>query len=522
MLEKMESNNPTTSFEQFIKEQSDEFRMYPSKRVWNSVYNNLHPGRRWPSISMCIVLLTTLLLVGYLNSNTRSHNNIENTAHNATASNQTSNFLLNPFADSPSNITAINSQSVNQSITFSTFNNTKAVEGNNNKSVNSNRFKKIASTQFYKKANSTNNINSIYSNKGSNSTMPPDISTPISVSITADKSNSKKYISAPQPSLIETENEPQWNSSKVVKNDLDAIPMPVSPSAKKSLTETSLSVSVITASSNIPQNKNIISETDKSWIENYALYNRPVAKKWKGRVDWQAYITPSIVYRNLHNNAAGKYTGNNLQVRYNNNIDVNRAVKQSPSLGLETGIALKYQLSKVLKISGGVQLNYTSYSIHAFDNGHPNTTSLTMYNNKNDLLYEVSKSTPYSNYSGLEAANLHNRTFQFSIPMGLDLKLAGNDNVEWYAGTTIQPTYVIAGKSYLISSDARNYVKDNSMLNHFNMNAGFETYLSIKKSGYTLQVGPQFRSQLFSTNKLYSIQERVQTFGLKIGISKKL
>jgi hypothetical protein len=107
--------------------------------------------------------------------------------------------------------------------------------------------------------------------------------------------------------------------------------------------------------------------------------------------------------------------------------------------------------------------------------------------------------------------------------MGLDIKLAGNDNVEWYAGATIQPTYVVTGKSYLLSSDTRNYVKDNSMLNHFNMNAGFETYLSFKKDGYTLQVGPQLRTQLFSTNsKMFTIEERLQGYGLKIGISKKL
>ena len=64
----MENNPDMVSFEDFIQKQSDDFRMYPSRRVWHSVYNNLHPGRKWPSISMCIVLLTTLFLVGYLNT----------------------------------------------------------------------------------------------------------------------------------------------------------------------------------------------------------------------------------------------------------------------------------------------------------------------------------------------------------------------------------------------------------------------------------------------------------------------
>ena len=33
-------------FEQLIKERADQFSMYPSKRVWHSIYNNLHPSRR--------------------------------------------------------------------------------------------------------------------------------------------------------------------------------------------------------------------------------------------------------------------------------------------------------------------------------------------------------------------------------------------------------------------------------------------------------------------------------------------
>ena len=43
--------------------------MYPSKRVWYSVYNSMHPGNRLPSVSMSIILIGFLFLVGYLNTN---------------------------------------------------------------------------------------------------------------------------------------------------------------------------------------------------------------------------------------------------------------------------------------------------------------------------------------------------------------------------------------------------------------------------------------------------------------------
>ncbi len=64
----MEKNMFNDSFERMLREKADEFKMYPSARVWHSIYNNMHPGRRWPSTTMSIVLIALLLLVGYTNS----------------------------------------------------------------------------------------------------------------------------------------------------------------------------------------------------------------------------------------------------------------------------------------------------------------------------------------------------------------------------------------------------------------------------------------------------------------------
>ena len=65
----MERNFYNDDFEQLLKEKSDEFRMYPSKRVWHSIYNDLHPGRKWPSVAVSILLITALFMAGYWNSN---------------------------------------------------------------------------------------------------------------------------------------------------------------------------------------------------------------------------------------------------------------------------------------------------------------------------------------------------------------------------------------------------------------------------------------------------------------------
>jgi hypothetical protein len=45
----MESNYSNRDFEQFVKQNADEYRMFPSEKVWNGVHNALHtrPQMDW-------------------------------------------------------------------------------------------------------------------------------------------------------------------------------------------------------------------------------------------------------------------------------------------------------------------------------------------------------------------------------------------------------------------------------------------------------------------------------------------
>ena len=42
----MENNN-NRDFEQFVKQNADQYRMFPSEKVWNGIHNSLHTRRRW-------------------------------------------------------------------------------------------------------------------------------------------------------------------------------------------------------------------------------------------------------------------------------------------------------------------------------------------------------------------------------------------------------------------------------------------------------------------------------------------
>ena len=49
-------------FERFLKENADQYRMYPSAKVWNGVYNALHTRRKWFGLGIILLLVTGSLV----------------------------------------------------------------------------------------------------------------------------------------------------------------------------------------------------------------------------------------------------------------------------------------------------------------------------------------------------------------------------------------------------------------------------------------------------------------------------
>lgn len=66
----MEEKFYLDDFELSLKEHADQFKMAPTKRVWHGIYNDLHPGRRWPSVMISLLLIFSTVFVGYINSHT--------------------------------------------------------------------------------------------------------------------------------------------------------------------------------------------------------------------------------------------------------------------------------------------------------------------------------------------------------------------------------------------------------------------------------------------------------------------
>ena len=54
--------NFNNEFERFLKENADQYRMYPSAKVWNGIYNGLHTRRKWFGLGIILLLFTGSLV----------------------------------------------------------------------------------------------------------------------------------------------------------------------------------------------------------------------------------------------------------------------------------------------------------------------------------------------------------------------------------------------------------------------------------------------------------------------------
>src|ERR1700753_1711121 len=60
----MESNFYSDDFEQLIREKTEQYKMYPSEKVWKGIHSSLHTKRRWFFGSMAVLVLGTLFFAG--------------------------------------------------------------------------------------------------------------------------------------------------------------------------------------------------------------------------------------------------------------------------------------------------------------------------------------------------------------------------------------------------------------------------------------------------------------------------
>lgn len=240
----------------------------------------------------------------------------------------------------------------------------------------------------------------------------------------------------------------------------------------------------------------------------------PVITAPKLRRQLQFYIASSASYRVLYND--NKITfGNILQQ------DPEKVAKHSPSLGVEFGTAVLLPISKNINFRTGIQLNYTRYNVELF-RSNPQIATVIL-NNNNGVIQRVTSLSSQNNNGLFKSDEVANETYQLSIPIGLEFRLAGKRNLQWNLATNVQPTYLLSASGYLLTSNFEKYIKAPDLLSNLNLNTAIETFLRWNVKDIQLQAGPQLRYQLFSNSQEgYPIKEHLVDYGFRIGIVKTL
>jgi hypothetical protein len=515
----MENEFYKDEFEQLLKEKADQFSMYPSRRVWHSIYNNLHPGRRWPSVVISLFLISSLSVIGYLNTGdnpvitSKINSSVFNTVNSASdkrtgtqtisfknqvslysgAKQKSAHSFDRGFDDVITGQTDFNSYTVVQS-NRPTYNNPPPVSADT-KPPSSPDMNASSARDIIQEIDSYINSNKIFAD--------------IALSNKKNKVNTSSKSPAENDAASSADDEKQLLSGEDKSTGIST----VKPAENKSA-ETTLKAKLSAGS---VQGKQQITNEEKAWIENYALQNKPASKSWKGRLAYQIYVTPAVNYRKLTSDSKGIVT------TYIDG-DINKSISQKPGLGVEAGFGLNYAIAKRLQLKAGMQFNFTNYNIAADKTNHPIMTNILLNDPSTGLSYSsarISSTANAYNSAPLQPVTLHNTTYQISVPVGFAYNLSSQNNVEWFAGATVQPSYIFGGDAHLISADLKSYVSEPSSIRPWNLNLGFETYMNFKLGGYNLQVGPQVRYQVFSTyKKEVALVEKPYAIGLKFGLTK--
>jgi hypothetical protein len=481
----MESNR---NFEQFIKEGADQYRMYPSEKVWRGVHNALHTRRRrW------IIGFTVLLFVGGITSLTFINTN--HTEENTIAAD---NMVAENKNISPDLITKENNTAVE-------------VEKN------------IITSSAPKQTNTAVNIlfakpaKKIRISKAENSIVTEIEKLPV----TAKEVISEKREAETLPVAELNSPVPQEN---IQPSAIPPVTEPVAAPANE-ITGTKEKEEVIKTNDSSPvsiTDNNKLKENNNA-VENFAaesIVNAASKKVKKSKFSVQGFFTPTVSYRKLTENKEflrrTAVQNNNLVNNYAYFLDVNNAVRHKANMGVEAGANVRYDLSKSISLRAGLQFNVSRYNIRAYSYAGDLATIALNTGYYGDSLRTFST---YSNEKGYRQDWLQNLYFQLSAPVGVELRLGGNDKFNYGIAGSLQPTYILGDRSYLLSSDFKNYAEVSWLTRRWNLNTAIEAFVAYNTGKLKWQIGPQIRRQMFSSFvKEYPVKEYPFDVGIKVGI----
>jgi len=551
----MERRFDMTDFEQSLKDHADQFVMTPSKRVWNGIYNNLHPGSRWPSITVGVVFLFSLIGVGYLNNSTKlpGHPEPENSSRDINISNKnidynlTSDFKSFPqsalsFWKNPavsdansSETNSVESQFVENPVFSLTDVKAKNESANLNTPSNERSNAKIVVLQNDRR------LPSDKMSQGKPAETNKEISSGKSIRVGDASGNVSKMIakvsienglagiSKLTDGSVKSENRSGTMSGNLISSK-------ISYSGILNDKEPRLEIGFENPMSIFPANFTIIpvqfSLADyESAIEADGVSSqtgdgtlnqnksKTVHKKRNAKISWMYFINPTISDVSFNGKALQPINRQNLSPIVVQPGPLGRMLYNA-RIGYNAGTQMSYAFSHKWQFTAGADLNYSGYNVIS-NQVHPTFAYLTLKDSRTGEAYSKSYITHYGNGQGQNQISLANYSLQASLPIGLQYSLWENSDVKLSIASSIAPSFAIKSNAFIISADGRNYVNDPSLLRPVNLAGNFGTYVSFRSNKIKWIVGPNIRYQVLSSYKNdYPVKEHLIDYGIKIGISR--
>jgi hypothetical protein len=469
----MESNEYNSGFEHFLREKADQYKLYPSDRVWAAVNEKLHPRKKWPYVVVAAIFIglgiggnihDSFIAGGRQNSNTKD---LPSRLPQVTA---TIPALIaegsTPRTEDVLSQAGSNQSGITEALAKSTVSPSLRIVHVNPKPV--------AADGRVDQGNTLK---------------------PVSGNLASVEENIKDNISGSLETEVTTPSTAHLESGSLVMNNQLHLLATVSKTTSNS-------------------DRKLIAGNKKDIPKTTAIR---VMKPYKNMFGLQFYVAPSVSYRRL--SGQGIKTFNSPTGNYNYSDDVNNVVDQQAMTGVEAGAALVFSMNKKLRFKTGLQFNMSQYEVRAYQHSAelvPMTAAGIGHSQVNAI--SVFRSTGSGNRS-----TLRNQRMMLSIPIGAEWTVINKNRIQFNVAGSIQPTYVINNQSYMVSSDLKNYAQSPSLYRHFNLNTGFEAFITFRTGATKWNIGPQVRYQLMSSFKSeYPIKEHLMDYGFKVGMTRTL
>ena len=476
----MENNFNNRDFERFVKQNADQYRMFPSDKIWKNIHTSLHTRRRWYGIGLGLLLLSTATVTGVMLSSSGKEQ-------------QKANITVKPVKkqeqDKTPEIIIARANPANDKTSFIT-----------------------PADKFERNLFLTDKDNNIQEEVMNESVQQstPDYPQPVIASVIVTQ---PEFISK-FPAVADTKKTMANNIKKPAENYTSSAPG-----------KDNTAISVSSENDNNKKAEPLLSkETVSNKRDIYPLTIESIVNAYKHtrarkKLSWQIYFTPTVSYRQLKENkaflnAARPYTA----VPASNVSDINSVVTHKPDIGFQLGFTAGYPLSKKVRITGGLQFNVSKYDILAFT--YPSEVVTIALSTSAGGTNSVSTFTNYRNSGGSSNANwLRNLYVSASAPVGIEVKLAQKKKSYVGIAATVQPNYILSNRAYLLSTDYKNYAEVPSLVRLWNVNTGFEVFAGYSTGKLNWRVSPQVRYQTLSSFKeKYPVKEHLFDFGVKLGL----